>query len=263
MSENILLENSFSVALAKKQFVGKEWNNIVWDKNHFQIQYHRLYYLTSGEATLHLYDETIRLLPGYIYFIPAFSIKQSEIENNMDKYYIHFQATSPIFELYRYFSNNLYVKGNELTESLFDCITKNYLYNTEASYMKVQGSMNLLLAPFFEEIDTNRTKLVKFKKVLEFIDENYRKKIQLSELASIMNISTMYFSNYFKSVFHISPKQYILNKRMNEAQRLLIESEMSIKEIAFTVGFENESYFSEYFTKRVGVSALKFRNRKL
>ena len=78
-----------------------------------------------------------------------------------------------------------------------------------------------------------------------------------------MNISSMYFSNYFKRVFHISPKQYILNKRLMESQRLLLESRMSIKEIAFEVGFDNENYFSEFFASKVGISALKFRKREL
>ena len=78
-----------------------------------------------------------------------------------------------------------------------------------------------------------------------------------------MNISTMYFSNSSKQVFHISPKQYILHKRLTESQRLLLETDMSIKEIAYAVGFENESYFSEFFSAKIGISARKFRNREL
>ena len=104
---------------------------------------------------------------------------------------------------------------------------------------------------------------MKFGEVLAYIDENYRKSISLSELASIMNISTMYFSNYFKRVFKISPKQYVLNKRLTESQRLLLESRMSVKEIAYQVGFENENYFSEFFSQKVGISALNFRKRAL
>ena len=73
----------------------------------------------------------------------------------------------------------------------------------------------------------------------------------------------MYFSNYFKKTFRISPKQYVLNKRLMESQRLLLESRLSIKEIAYQVGFENENYFSEFFAQRVGISALKFRKREL
>jgi AraC-like DNA-binding protein len=121
----------------------------------------------------------------------------------------------------------------------------------------------VLLSGFFSVAEVDHHNLLKFDAVLRYIDENYRKDIHLSELSQLMNISTMYFSNLFKQVFHISPKQYVLQKRLNEGQRLLMESELSIKEIAYAVGFENENYFSEFFTSKVGVSPRKFRNRRI
>lgn len=128
---------------------------------------------------------------------------------------------------------------------------------------RVQGAMNLILSDFVSDVTASVPDLVKFDSVLEYIDAHYRESIPLSHLASIMNISSMYFSNYFKRTFRISPKQYILNKRLMESQRLLLESQLSIKEIAYAVGFENENYFSEFFTSKVGISALKFRKREL
>ena len=80
--------------------------------------------------------------------------------------------------------------------------------------------MDLLLAPFFSDVATDRYELVKFEAVLKYIDEHYKESIRLEELASLMHVSTMYFSNRFKEVFNVSPKQYILNKRLREAQRL-------------------------------------------
>lgn len=263
MSEHLFDSNRYSVAFAEQRIIGEEWNDVVWDRNHHQIQHHRLYFLTSGTATLHLYDKTVELEPGKIYFIPAFSIVQSEIEGEMNKFYIHFLADSPIFGLYRYISDKYSVDADEMTEYLFRLVVDNYVKNTHEAYLKVQGAMNLLLSPFFSQVSADRHNLLKFEGVLRHIDQNYKRNISLSELAGIMNISTMYFSNYFKQVFHISPKQYILNKRLSESQRLLLESEMSVKEIAYAVGFENESYFSEFFSKKVGIPALKFRNRDL
>lgn len=263
MNEHIFDSNGYSVVFAERRLIGEEWNDVVWDKNHRHIQYHRLYLLTSGSARIYLYDKTVELLPGNIYFIPAFSVVQSEIEGEMDKYYVHFQADSPIFAFYRYMSDKYSVPADVLSEALFKTVVDNYTLNTHGANLKVQGAMNLLLAPFFCDVGADRHDLIKFEDVLRYIDGHYKENIRLDELASIMNISTMYFSNYFKQVFNISPKQYILNKRLSEAQRLLLESEMSVKEIAFAVGFENESYFSEFFSKKVGISALKFRNRRL
>lgn len=256
-------KQSYSVAFAERRDIGEEWNRVRWDRKHLQIQYHRLYFLTSGEAVLHLVDQTLVLVPGQIYFIPAFSVLQSEIDGEMNKYYIHFQADSPLFRLYRTLGGRYSVPADELTERLFETVVENYARNTQDAYLKVQGAMDLLLADFFAEYEADRHHLLQFEPVLRYIDEHYREPITLSELAAQMNISSMYFSNFFKKTFHISPKQYILNRRLTESQRLLLETDLSIKEIAYAVGFENENYFSEFFSAKVGISARTFRNRRL
>lgn len=263
MNGHIFDANGYNVVFGERRLIGEEWNNVVWDRNHRDIQYHRLYLPLSGAAKIHLYDKTVELLPGNIYFIPAFSVLHSEIEGEMNKYYIHFQASSPIFDFYRYMSDKYSVSAEPMTEELFRIVVDSYTENTHGAYLKVQGAMNLLLAPFFSNVGADRHDLKKFEGVLDYIDRNYKRSIRLGELASIMNISTMYFSNYFKQVFNISPKQYILNRRLTEAQRLLLESELSVKEIAYAVGFDNENYFSEFFSKKVGISAMRFRRREL
>ena len=129
--------------------------------------------------------------------------------------------------------------------------------------MKVRGAMNLLLADFFSEMSANRQQLVRFEPVLLYIEEHYREPLSLSQLAALMGVSTTYFSNSFKSVFRISPKQYILNKRLAKSRQLLLETDRSIREIAWEVGFENENYFSEFFSTKIGQSALKYRQGAL
>ena len=263
MKDKIYGRGEYSVAFAEKRLVGNEWNDVVWDKNHHQIEHHRLYYLTRGKARIHLYNTTLDLLPGNIYFIPAFTVLESEIDGEMDKYYVHFLSSSPQLNLYSYRSDRYSIPADDMTEKLFKCIVDNYTIDTEEAYLKVQGAMDLIIAPFFSGDNITKHSLVKFERVLSYIDENYKTNIRLSDLAGIMNISTMYFSNYFKEVFRISPKQYILNKRLSESQRLLLTTDMSVKEIAYALGFKEESYFSEFFTQKMGISALKFRSRNL
>lgn len=130
MSEHIFDSNGYSVVFAERRLIGEEWNDVVWDKNHRHIQYHRLYLLTSGSARIYLYDKTVELLPGNIYFIPAFSVVQSEIEGEMDKYYVHFQADSPIFAFYRYMSDKYSVPADVMSEELFRIVVDNYTLNT-------------------------------------------------------------------------------------------------------------------------------------
>lgn len=251
----------FSIGFAEKRLIGKEWNDVQWNRHHHQIQYHRLYLPLTGKAKLHLFDRAVDLLPGNIYFIPAFSIRQSEIEGKMEKYYIHFQTESPIFDLYRYLSGRVSCPADEMSEALFATVVRNFSANTQEAYLRVQGAMNLLLSGFLAGMDADRRGVLRFSPVLNYIGEHYKENIRLSDLSALMNISTMYFANAFKATFHISPKQFILNRRLTESQRLLLETDLSVKEIAYAVGFENEGYFSEFFSAKVGVPAAKFRRR--
>ena len=78
----------YAVALAERRDIGEEWNHIEWNARHHQIGLHRLYYRTDrsgGRAIIHLLDCDLELLPGYVYFIPAYSVRQSELEGEMSK----------------------------------------------------------------------------------------------------------------------------------------------------------------------------------
>ena len=257
-------KSAYMVSFAERRDIDEEWNLIEWNRKHREVDCHRLYYRTDsdgGKAVLHLTNADVELVCGRVYFIPAFSVLQSEIDGKMNKYYIHFRSNSYVFGLYRYFSQRYSVPSSPVSEELFKTVIDSYTKNTSDAYMRIQGAMNLLLADFFSDSHFDQHSLVRFEPVLSYIDKNYKRSIYLSELASIMNISTMYFSNSFKQAFRISPRQYILNKRLTESQQLLLETDMSVKEIAYAVGFENENYFSELFSAKIGISPMKFRKR--
>ncbi|MBR2466880.1 MAG: helix-turn-helix transcriptional regulator [Clostridia bacterium] len=263
MKSDIFATSAFPVVFAERRRVGDEWNKIIWDRHHKDIMCHRLYLPMSGSGKLTLSHAEIELKPGNLYFLPAFSVMKSSIETEIDKYYIHFRSSLTILEMYGYLSRRYSVAADESTVALVDTVLKNYTDRSVSASMKVAGAMSILLSDFLDGIGASEANMPKFQSVLDYIDGHYTENIKLDTLAEIMNISTMYFSNAFKSTFNISPKQYILNKRLAKSQQLLIESELSIKDIAYAVGFENENYFSEFFSSKMGISALKFRNRKI
>lgn len=255
--------SAFPVVFAERRLVGEEWNKIIWDRHHRDIMCHRLYLPVSGSGTLTLPCGEIELTPGKLYFLPAFSVMRSTINTKIDKYYIHFRSNLPLLEMYGYLSPKYAVDADESTVALVKTVLDNYTDRSVSSVMKVSGAMSVLLSDFLNGIGSSESAMPKFAEVLKYIDGHYTENIRLEELAQIMSISTMYFSNAFKSTFNISPKQYILNKRLAKSQQLLIESELSVKDIAYAVGFDNENYFSEFFSSKMGISALKFRNRKI
>lgn len=106
----------------------------------------------------------------------------------------------------------------------------------------------------FSEKDGSR-----MNRVMQFLLENRFQKITLDQAASSANLSKEAFCRFFKLRTRKTFTQYLIQLRINEAQKLLQESEMGISEIAFQVGFENLSYFNRSFKSIVGHSPRDFR----
>lgn len=96
-------------------------------------------------------------------------------------------------------------------------------------------------------------------KIVEYLDANYGKKIGLKELASLAGIHSSHLYRQFKGLVGISPRAYVLNVRMRRAACLLWESDKSIKEIAFAVGFCRPEMFSKAFKRARGCSPRQYR----
>ncbi|MCI8879742.1 MAG: AraC family transcriptional regulator [Clostridiaceae bacterium] len=96
-------------------------------------------------------------------------------------------------------------------------------------------------------------------RIRKYLDEHYMDAVDLSYAAEALNMSMHYMSHVFKRVFGYSPMNYLLRRRIGEAQTLLITTDLSITEIGERVGYETTSYFSTQFTKQVGMSPKKYR----
>ncbi len=99
----------------------------------------------------------------------------------------------------------------------------------------------------------------KLKLVVEFIDENLDKDLNLTTLASLVRLSQYHFSRAFKRSTNLSPHQYVIQKRVERAKYLLKQSNFTINEIAIECGFANPSHFAKYFRKQAGIAPSEFR----
>lgn len=86
---------------------------------------------------------------------------------------------------------------------------------------------------------------------------------QPSYYASFLNISTVYLNEVVKSVTGMSATAYIKNEVVLQAKRLLVHTDLAVKEIANRLGIDDYAYFSRMFTQTTGISPTLFRERIL
>lgn len=97
-----------------------------------------------------------------------------------------------------------------------------------------------------------------FKKLL---NENMRRYKSPSYYASMLHVSEPYLNESLKKITGSPVSFWIKYKIMTEAKRLLYFSDLSVKQIANELGFENHSYFSRFFNKEAGITAITFRKK--
>ncbi|HEX6035094.1 MAG TPA: AraC family transcriptional regulator [Anaerolineales bacterium] len=95
----------------------------------------------------------------------------------------------------------------------------------------------------------------------ELMDAQYTQPLDLDALARTANFSRYHFLRAFRRAFHVTPHEYLTRKRIERAKELLAQSELTVTEICFEVGFESLGSFSTLFHKSVGWSPSIYRAR--
>lgn len=94
---------------------------------------------------------------------------------------------------------------------------------------------------------------------LRYIDANYNEPLTLKGIADMFRLNPSYFSSKFKSVNGIGFKEYHNNVRIMHAEKLLLETDLSITEIALKCGYETSNYFGDAFRRIHSCSPAQFR----
>ncbi len=103
------------------------------------------------------------------------------------------------------------------------------------------------------------TKELLIKPAVDTINRDFTKNdLSVKDLADLCNISEAYFHRIFTAKFGVSPKEYIINRRIEYAKKLLLSEQFSVGEIAQMCGYFEPCHFSREFSKRVGISPNKY-----
>ena len=100
----------------------------------------------------------------------------------------------------------------------------------------------------------------KLKRVIDLISDRILEGISVSEIAEHIDMSTSYFSHQFKKSIGLTPHQYIVQQRIEMAQRLLKQrQDLSLADIAIECGFTHQSHLGRVFKEHTGITLKQYR----
>ena len=187
-------------------------------------------------------------LLGMIFFVSG---------NTMDR--VKFR----VMELVSLFSRAA-VQGGAPEEEILEI---SYRCQREIGYYTSLDGMSLWLSKILHQFtdlvfaskDTEYGTMI--AQAIRYIRKHYQERLTLEDTASAVSLSPNYFSRIFNAKMHISFSSYVNRLRVEQAQRLLLNTRLSLVEIAGVVGFEDQSYFSKVFKSFTTLSPGQYRKR--
>lgn len=250
------------VYAAFEMVVGKAWQS-----SQFANHYNRIYLVKSGQAELVTKDNKIIMKPGYLYLIPPYQLISHSCEDEMSFIWTHFQASIDtgldLFMLYGHVCEIDCSALPNIAKDFSELILKTSDSST-SSYLERNRLLLSLLHPFMRLFDNSPRQKTNFRHQrllpsLSVMNRNIAEPPSLKSLASAANMSPEHFSRKFKSAFNVSPKRYMLHKRIAFAKQRLLVGQESIEDVAEQCGFCDIFHFSSTFKKETGLSPSQFR----
>jgi len=151
--------------------------------------------------------------------------------------------------------------------ALFRRIEKEYFkVNDEYSLGIIRSELHILIAKLYRikssknQIIGNRKYLSEFIDFQNLVENNVAKSTKVKDYATMMGVSTKTLNNITQNVVNKSAKEFIDDICTKQIKRLLINTELSVKEIAYLSGFEETTNFYKYFKRQIKLTPEQFRD---
>ncbi|GLB51802.1 hypothetical protein NBRC110019_08410 [Neptunitalea chrysea] len=146
-------------------------------------------------------------------------------------------------------------KGNERIQTMFSSVDHYFEEQSEFDGPILSLKLREL---FFEIANINKHMLLQIFQakqqvrcnIYKVMEENFSKPVSVADLAYLSGRSLASFKRDFKKMSERSPAEWMKNRRLEEAEKLLLTSDLSITDICYQLGFENTAHFSKIFKKK-------------
>lgn len=256
-------DGPFNILLAGITYETPNYRQYRDNSPHFIIEY-----VISGVGHIEINGTHHKVVGGDMYILPTGSthLYYSDTIDPWRKIWINAKGRL-IEELLSVYgiSDHLVFKnasGLRFMQKILSICEDNSLSGYEIN--KCASAVFFELVCFLYECESNNSSSInpEAEKIKSFIDSNLDKNLSLAELSSKIYRSEAQTIRIFKSAYNQTPYDYLIDQRIERATLFLLNTGMSIKEIALRLGFYDEHYFSNVYKKRTGNSPSKLRKNR-
>jgi AraC family transcriptional regulator of arabinose operon len=237
-----------------------------WHGELAQSHFDRLYFVTDGEAQLRTDTQSIRLRPGCCYLIPRDLPHRHSCPSQVSMHWCHFRALiNDTRDLFQEMTAPIEVPIEHPSEyrEVFDKLVQAMQEQAPSGYLERAALLLSLIQPHLKlshpPSPTQSERRNRLLPVLRHIDEHLANPIRIEDLSALLGLNPEYFSRAFRREFGVPPKRYLLQRRIQHAQRLLCISQLQVQEIATRCGFDDPYHFSKVFKQIAGLSPSLYR----
>ena len=260
--KTFLRDLSVNIETARRSNITTRWKRVGYSD-----EFSRIYYVESGEAFVRHHGNLYHLRPGHLFLIPAHTVMSYWCDSPFNFYWVHFTARLPGgLPLFDWLQCRYEIPMENPGQSLDNLkLIQNSYESTElGAELTANGMLRILLARFIntaatEQLTIGETSLLKFRTCLDYIDAQIHQPIRIDDLARVAGLERAYFSRAFTACLGIPPAAYIRERRIEKAKPLLTRTDMTIEEIADSLGFADAFHFSKMFKKQVGMPPSHYR----
>ncbi|MBQ8339063.1 MAG: helix-turn-helix domain-containing protein [Clostridia bacterium] len=222
------------------------------------IQFYELTLVTRGSLCYFLDGNPVQLQPGDAIFVEKGTHRSRPVTGEVADYVsFNFYTEAPPVLPTRMEG----VLGHDVQLILAAADEVNAL-GDPAENAALAHLLEALLLLLSRKIETKRIHPLT-EKILAYLKQHMGQRITLSDIGALTYFSPVYCDTVFKKDMGRSIIDHLLEMRVAEAKALLLEGELSLREIADRVGFGDSNYFSRIFKKRTGYTPLQYRKHTL
>jgi AraC-like DNA-binding protein len=170
-----------------------------------------------------------------------------------EKLYAHNSTVSSLIYTVRELSKNFLENKSSLNEVLYFLLEAMLLNNTEI----IKEINKIDAAKPSTRIEIYR----RLNEAKDYIDSCYNEDITLDDLSNISLMSPFHLLRQFKKNYGITPHQYLMNRRLEQAKMSILTTDKPLTDICFIIGFKDMSSYSKLFKRKYGLSPLQYRHK--